>query len=119
MKGKRNEGVEELIRQELGAKLVLGMKDPRIKFVTVTHVDLSEDLKFAKVFYTVLGNDQKKKEIRVVLEKARGFLQQNLGDALRLRYTPHLTFILDTSLDEAKKIDSIIHKIHEEEQHEA
>lgn len=115
MSTRRCERVAELVRQELSLKLTTGTKDPRIGFITVTHVEMSDDLKYAKVFYTTLGDEKKKKETAAVLEKARGFLQHDLGTVLKLRFTPHLNFFLDTSLDDGMKIDAILRKIEKEE----
>ena len=72
-------------------------------------------MKFARVFYSVMGTEEQKSDTARGLEKARGFLQRDLAGKLDLRFTPHLTFILDSSLDEGIKIDGIIKKIHEEE----
>ncbi len=115
MQGKRAERVGTLIKHELAAVLLRGLRDPRIGFVTVTEVKVSDDLKYARVFYTVLGDEEKKEETQKGLDQARGYLQRDLGQALKLRFTPHLSFELDSTLDEGLKIDGIIRKIHQEE----
>ena len=115
MQGKRSERVAALIKQELGSVLLREIKDPRIGFVTVTDVHVSDDLKYARVFYTVLGDSQKQEETAKGLEQARGFLQRDLAHTLKLRFTPHLSFLTDSSLEEGMKIDGIIRKIHENE----
>ena len=115
MQGKRADRVAALIKEELGAILLRGIKDPRIGFVTITDVQVSDDLKYARVFYSVLGDDQKREETAKGLEQARGFLQRDIAHTLKLRFTPHLSFSADSSFDEGMKIDGIIRKIHEEE----
>jgi ribosome-binding factor A len=115
MQGKRIERIAALIKEELARALTQKARDPRIGFVTVTQVEVSEDLKFAKVFYSVLGTDEQKQKTAEGLEKARGFLQKDIAQNLNIRFTPHLNFILDPSLDEGMKIDAIIQKIHEQE----
>lgn len=115
MQGKRADRVAALIKEELGAILLRGIKDPRIGFVTITDVQVSDDLKYARVFYSVLGDDDQKDETAKGLEQARGFLQRDIAHTLKLRFTPHLSFSTDSSLDEGMKIDGIIKKIHEEE----
>lgn len=114
MQGKRAERVAALIKHELGVVLSQNLRDPRIGFVTITDVKMSDDLKHAKVFYSVLGTDDKKGETARGLETARGFLQRDIASTLKLRFTPHLSFATDSSLDEGMKIDGIIRKIHEE-----
>ena len=114
MQGKRIERVATLVKHELGEALTKRLRDPRIGFVTVTEVKLSDDLKYAQVFYSVLGTDEEKQNTAKGLKKARGFLQHELAIALKLRLTPHLTFVLDSSLDQGMKIDRILKSIHEE-----
>ena len=75
---------------------------------------MSDDLKHAKVFYSVLGNDETKEATAKGLEKAKGYLQKDIAGNLNLRFTPRLHFSMDSSLDEGMKIDTIIRKIHEE-----
>ena len=115
MQGKRADRVATLIKHELAAVLARGMRDPRIGFVTITDVKVSDDLKYAQVFYSVLGSDEKKEETQKGLDQARGYLQRDLANTLALRFTPHLSFELDSSLDVGLKIDGIIRKIHEGE----
>ena len=115
MQGKRSERVASLIKEELASVLAQGLKDPRVGFVTITDVYVSDDLKYARVFYSVLGTEARKEETANGLEQARGYLQHDLALKLKLRFTPHLSFIPDSSIDEGMKIDGIIRKIHEEE----
>ena len=114
MQGKRSERIAALVKQELASVLARGLKDPRVGFVTITDVQMSDDLKFARVFYSVLGTEAKCAETAEGLEQACGFLQRNIANVLKLRLTPHLSFHLDRSLDEGMKINGIIRKIHEE-----
>jgi ribosome-binding factor A len=112
---KRAGRVAQLIKHELAQALTRHIQDPRVGFVTVTEVRLSDDLKHARVYYSVMGKDVEKQETQAGLEKARGYLQRDLANNLKLRFTPRLSFALDESLDEGMKIDSIIGKIHGEE----
>jgi len=116
MQGKRIERINSLMKEELGRVLTQKIRDPRIGFVTVTQVEVSEDLKHAKVFYSVMGTEEERQKTAEGLERSRGFLQQDIGMTLKLRFTPHLIFILDKSLDEGMKIDSIIRQIHQEDE---
>lgn len=103
---------------ELGQLILHRVKDPRLGFVTVTHVDVSPDLRSAMVFYSVLGNAKAKKDSQTALEKSAGFLQKEIGDALQLRYTPKLAFKLDDSLEQSMEVDKLFHKLQQEEKPE-
>ena len=121
--GKRTERVAELIRVELGTLILMKLKDPRLGFVTITRVEVSPDLRHARVWYSVLkpqasagqsgqtaeGGQSKTAE---ALESARGFLQHELSAALKLRLTPVLSFELDHSVDHSMQIEAIIRQIH-------
>lgn len=114
MQGKRADRVAALVKHELASRLSKGLRDERIGFMTITDVKMSDDLKYARVFYSVLGTQSAREETRKGLEQARGFLQHDIAATLKLRFTPHLSFIFDESLNEAMKIDGIIKKIHDE-----
>jgi ribosome-binding factor A len=112
MQGKRAHRVAALVKHELATLFATGsVRDPRVHFVTITDVKMTDDLKYARVFYSVLGNDAEKEETAKGLEQARGFLQRDMARNLNLRLTPQLSFELDSSLEEGMKIDGIIKKI--------
>ena len=90
------------------------LKDPRIGFVTVTGVDMTPDLKFARVYYTVMGDPKEKEATQRALEHATGFLQHEIAEALKLRFTPKLTFQVDESLEEGMRIEKILNDLHSE-----
>lgn len=115
MQGKRTDRVGHLIQMELSQLVLHRVKDPRLGFVTITHVDVSPDLRSAMVFYSVLGNPKARKDSQLALEKAAGFLQKEIGTALQLRYTPKLAFKFDDTLDQAMEVDKVLKKLHEEE----
>jgi len=115
MQGKRTERVSSLLQMELSKLILERIKDPRLGFVTVTHVKITADLKSAVVFLSVLGEKKKKEETFKVLQRAAGFLQHEVGIALKLRYTPKLRFELDDSLDKDFEIGQVIRKIEDRE----
>lgn len=115
MQGKRIERVGHLIQMELSQLILHRIKDPRLGFVTVTHVNVTPDLRSAAVFYSALGDDKVKKETQIALEKSSGFLQKEIGTALQLRYTPKLRFIFDDSLDRGMEIDKVLRDIHKDD----
>lgn len=116
---RRAERVSHLIQMELGQVLLHKMKDPRMGMITVTHVGVAADLKSARVFYSVLGDEQARISTQIALERGTGFLQREIATALKLRYTPKLTFAFDDSLDQGIKIDRVLHELQKEQrQHE-
>ena len=114
MRGKRIDRVGHLIQMELSQLILHRVKDPRLGFVTLTHVSVTPDLRSARVFYSVLGDENAKKGSQIALEKSAGFLQKEIGTALKLRNTPKLTFSLDDSLDRGMEIDRVLRDIQRE-----
>ncbi len=114
MQGRRIDRVSHLIQMELGQLILHRVKDPRLGFVTITHVDVTPDLRSAAVFYSVLGDDKARKDSQLALEKASGFLQKEIGTALQLRYTPKLRFLFDDSLEQGLEVDKLLRKLEED-----
>ena len=111
MQGKRTNRVGHLIQMELSNLVLHRVKDPRLGFVTITHVDVTPDLRSACAFYSVLGDEKAKQNTQIALEKAAGFLQREIGSALHLRNTPRLIFKLDESLQKGLEIDRILYDL--------
>ena len=105
---KRTQRVGEQIKQELAQLLVEGVKDPRIGFTTITEVRVSGDLRSARVFVSVYGDEAARRESLEGLHKAAGFLRRELGHRLPLRSTPELTFVHDDTLDHAERLDQLM-----------
>lgn len=114
LQGKRNQKVALQIKTAVADAIVHQIRDPRVGFVTVTDAELSDDLKHATVFISILGDEKQRKGSTIALNRAKGFFQKVIADQLRLRFTPRVKFILDTSIDEGMKIDKILQKIDEE-----
>ena len=114
MQGKRTRRVGHLIQMELGQLILMKLRDPRLGFVTITHVDVNPDLKSARVFYSSLGDAKTRQASQAALEHAAGFLQKEIGTALKLRFTPKLAFLFDDSLDQGFEIDRVLRKIDQE-----
>lgn len=108
--------VGEQMKKELSDIISRKLKDPRVGFVTVTDVEVTGDLQQAKVFITVLGDDKQKEETLEGLEKANGFIRSEIGQRIRLRKTPEITFEYDESIEYGNRIESIIKKLHEEDE---
>ena len=119
MKGqdfKRADRVGDQIRAELADILLRKTKDPRVGFATITRVDLSDDLKHAKVFVSVLGDEKSKKDTLKGLKSAAHFLRGELGRRIKMRYTPELMFVLDTSIEKGAHTLDILRGLKKEEE---
>ena len=102
--------VNEAVRQVLSEAL-LELKDPRIGFVTVTGVVTSPDLRHARVFVSVFGNERKQRKSMVGLDAAHGVLQLRLSRELRLKRTPQLEFVYDRSVEEGVRMSALIDEL--------
>jgi ribosome-binding factor A len=110
MQGKRLDRVNQLIKEEVSTLLHRELKDPRLGFVTVTEVETSKDLRQAKIFVSVLGNEAQWASSMAALESAKGFVRNWLRHNLDLRVTPELDFRADHSLEHAARIQSLLKK---------
>ena len=90
------------------------VKDPDIKFVTVTDCKVTNDLSYAKVYVTVFNQDRINETMKA-LKEARGFIRHELMDRVDIRYIPELEFVYDESIEYGKKIENILEEIHEED----
>jgi ribosome-binding factor A len=114
MEGKRSERVADLIQKEISQMLVKSIKDPRIGFVTITKVTVSEDFRLAKVYFSVAGTLEERERSRRGLDSAKGYVRKELGRRIRLRYTPEIMFQFDPSIEYAIHIEELIQSIHQE-----
>ena len=108
------ERLNHVIQEEISMILMKEVKDEDIKFVTITGVETTNDLSFAKVYYTVL-NKEKLNEAAEALERASSFIRTKLANSIEVRHTPELRFIYDKSIAYGEHIDELIEKIKEEE----
>lgn len=109
---RRADRVAEAIREEVATFLADGAKDPRIVgLVTVTGVDVTHDLRHAKIFVSVLGSDVEKKSTLEGLDSAAAYLRSRLGRSLRLRFAPELVFQSDASVARAARIETLLEQI--------
>ncbi len=113
MQHKRVDRVGELILKELAALLLSKVKDPRLADITLTDVQVTPDLRHARVFYSLLGDDERKAEAAVGLESATGFVKRELGKRLQLRRIPDIEFCFDTSLEYGSHIDRLLTELKE------
>ncbi len=100
--------LDEQFREEISKLLMKGLKDPRVGFVTISRVEITNDLSYAKVYISVLGSDREKASSLIGLRNSSGFIRSYLGKALKIRKIPQLNFVLDESLDHAMHIEEIL-----------
>ena len=113
MQGKRLDRVNQLIKEEVSTLLQRELKDPRLGFVSVTEVETSRDLRTAKVFVSVLGDEAQWAGSMAALTSARGFIRNWLRQHLDLRVTPDVEFRPDRSMEHAARIQSLLKKVQE------
>ena len=116
MEGKRSEKVADLIQKEISHMLVRSIKDPRIGFVTITRVIVSDDCRLAKVYFSVAGSLAERESSVKGLDSAKGYVRRELGRRIRLRYTPEITFQFDPSVEYAIHMEELIQSIHQEKE---
>jgi ribosome-binding factor A len=100
--------VNEAVKEVLSAQLVAGLKDPRIGFVTVTGVETTPDLRNARVFFSVLGDDAARDDAMAGLRHSRGYLQSVINSELRMKRTPSLEFVYDSTSERAERLSRLI-----------
>jgi ribosome-binding factor A len=100
--------VNEALREVLSARIAEGLKDPRIGFVTVTAVETSTDLRHARVYVSVLGNDQEREDSLRGLQRAHGVLQAEIARVMHMKRTPELKFVYDETVEKGMRINEIL-----------
>src|ERR687886_2877155 len=116
MPSRRIERINHLLRQEIADLLTREVKDAAIStaLISITDVETSPDLRLAKVYFSVYGDEEVIKQAQAHLNRASGFLHHNLKERLDLRHTPHLEFVLDRSLARGDRIMQLMRSIEEE-----
>lgn len=103
--------ISEEVKKEISNIIRNELKDPRLsKLISITSVNVTRDLRYAKVYISVLGNDEEKKNTLIALKNAAGFIRRELGHRINMRYTPEVLFELDTSIEHGAYITKLIDK---------
>lgn len=116
VENRRQDRVSALIQRELSEVIQRVLKDPRITFCTVTHVEASSDLKYVDVKVSVIGSSEQKADTLSGLKSAAGFLRREISRRLTLRYSPELRFSMDDTVDHLMKIDGLLKEIETDEE---
>ena len=108
---KKNEKIAELIKRNISEIIQFDLKDPKIGFITITDAQVTNDLSYAKVYVSFLGQNARKEAGMKALERSKGYIRSELSKKLRTRKVPELQFVLDDALDKGNKIEKIIANI--------
>jgi len=106
--GRRPERVAEMVLRELSQMLVRDLKDPRLRGITLTRVNMSDDLRHGRVFFSHLQGHRHAAESIKGFRSAGGFIRRQIGRALQLRYTPELDFEFDPGIENAARVDALL-----------
>ena len=112
--GPRMRRVNELLREVI-ADEVARLKDPGLGFVTITGVDTAPDLRAARVYYTVLGDDEQREDTRAALGRATSRIRAATGEQVRLKYLPSLDFVYDESIERGIRMEQLLRSLGEED----
>lgn len=108
----RTDRLNSLLKEVISEVIQKDVRNPHLnKFVTVTRVDITKDLRHAKVYISIIGTDEQKKESIAALQSAAGFIAVNSSKKVTMRYFPELTFILDDSVDKHMRIQKLLGEI--------
>lgn len=111
----RMDRVNQQFKREIGNIIHHELGDPRLGFVTVTHVSVSRDLQNARVYFTVLGDAVQREAAQKGLESAAGMIRKLVGQRVKLRYTPEMSFAYDKSVELGARIEETLMEIHRDE----
>lgn len=113
----RTDRIAQQIQRELAEAIRLELKDPRVRLVTVTDVEVARDYSHAKVFYTALEGQSA--DLQQGLERASSFLRRHVGQAIKLRIVPQLHFVYDASVERGSQLSQLIDKAVASDRHSA
>jgi len=109
----RHAKVSEALKREIGSIIHGELKDPRLGFVTITRLELTPDLRYAKVFFSVLGKEEERQKSKEALESASGFIRRLIAQRIDLRLVPEISFHEDRSAEYSIRIQEALDKIKE------
>ncbi|MCQ9206742.1 MAG: 30S ribosome-binding factor RbfA [Omnitrophica bacterium] len=112
---RRSEKIAESIRRLASEIIQNKLRDPRIKgFITITRVEVTPDLRLAKIYYSVLGDENRRKRVAYGLKSARSFMRGYIADELKMRYATDIMFKFDSTLEHKERISEILDRLHRE-----
>ena len=111
----KTEKIAGIILKNVSEIIQFQLKDPKIGFVTITDVEVTNDLSIAKIYVSFLGQQERNDAGLAALERSKGFIRSELAKRMKLRKVPSLTFIQDRSLAKGNRIESIIASFHDKD----
>jgi len=111
----RTEKVASMVKEEVGTIFQRNFPMDEYGFITVTDVQMSPDLKIAKIYVSIFGDDSRKKKSLTLLESQKAFVRSSLGHQIRIKFTPEIVFYLDETIDRAMNLENIFKQIHKED----
>lgn len=111
MSSRRTAKVAEAIREVVSTTILFGLRDPRVQHVTVLHAEVPADLRTAKVYISILGDETQQRLCLHGLNSARGYIQSQIAERLDLRYTPVLTFVVDDGIKKSIEASRILREL--------
>ena len=112
--GIRSDRVEGQLRKEISKILQEDIKDPRIGFVTITRIDLTKNLRYARIYFSILGDDDAKEESLAGIKSSIGYIRKLIAERMNLRYVPELYFKLDNSIEYSINLEKTFERIKHE-----
>lgn len=99
------------IKREVSSIIATEVKDPRLGMLSITDVQVSRDLSWAKIYFSQLGSEEERERTMDGLERARGFIRSELAKRLRVRHTPEIIFLFDPSLEQGARMDALLRSL--------
>lgn len=115
MSTNRAKKLAEIVKEEISDILATKMKDPRLGFTTVTAVEVTRDLRYCKIYVSVMGSEDEIKQSLAALDNASGFIRSELGSRIRVRHVPELRFLRDQALEHSMHINKLLEKLNRSE----
>jgi len=112
--GMRSKRVRGQLKKEISRVLQEDLNDPRIGFVTLTRIDLTDDLRYAKVYFSVLGDEAAKQSSTEGIQSAVGYIRRLIGERLKLKYVPEISFKLDKSIEYSINLEKTFERLKNE-----
>lgn len=112
----RTERVAELLKVEISDIIRRELKDPRLGFITITDVEVTKDMRHAKVYISVLGDETQKKESLAVLQTASGYIRNEFGHRAAMKIIPDISFRMDSAVEQGSRIFELLQQVKHDEQ---
>ena len=112
----RQERINEMLKIEISEIILRELRDPRLGFITITGAEVTKDLRHAKVFISVMGDENQQKETLMVLKKASGFIRSEFGKRATMKMIPEISFRMDSGVQHGMRIFELLQQVKSDEQ---